>query len=113
MSTSSSPDIHFVREPLIREDCEQGTQWALFAGSGDKPALDRLKSSIEKWGGHFEADALDDDPLQYVIHFSAECSPQTRKIIQQLRTESIPPVSAMHDLLNATGEPIVHLHGQD
>lgn len=109
-------NIDFSFDKLVTHtEIEQGTQWTLFAGT-----VDLLNTEIEKWSSSCSCciqqirnqRAWWKPDIYYVFHLAIRCNPQMQQLIERIHildTESRTDAQEWQTLLNAAGEPCIHI----
>lgn len=110
-------NIDFSFDKLVTHtEIEQGTQWTLFAGT-----VDLLYTQIEKWSLSCPCcipqirnqRALWKSDIHYVFHLAVRCDPRMQQLIERIsifdNTESCTDAQEWQTLLNAAGEPCIHI----
>lgn len=108
--------LDYVTPNVTQTEIEQGTQWTLFAG-----AVDLLYTQIEKWSSPCPCcrqqirnqRALWKSDIHYVFYLAIRCNPRMQQLIERIRTfddtESCTDAQEWQTLLNAAGEPCIHI----
>ncbi len=110
-------NVDFSFDKLVTQtEIEQGTQWTLFAGT-----VDLLYTQIEKWSSSCPCciqqirnqRGLWKSDIYYVFHLAIRCDPRMQQLIERIRmfddTESRTDAQEWQTLLNAAGEPCIHI----